>query len=72
MDLTKKLILSRINKKTKGNLLVPFAGSGSECVLASTMKIPYIGFEINPEYVTFARSWIKSYDRSISRSNKKH
>ena len=71
MDLSKKLILSRINKKLKGNLLVPFAGSGSECVLASTMGIPYLGFEINPEYVKFARSWIKSNDKTLSNSNKK-
>jgi site-specific DNA-methyltransferase (adenine-specific) len=72
MDLTKKLILSRINKKLKGNLLIPFAGSGSECVLASSMNIPFLGFEINPDYVRFARSWIKSNDKSLSKGNKKY
>jgi len=32
-------------------VVVPFAGSGSECVAAKNLKLNYIGFEINPEYV---------------------
>ncbi|MCY4321648.1 MAG: DNA methyltransferase, partial [Bdellovibrionaceae bacterium] len=58
MSLTKKLILSRIKNK-KGNLLIPFAGSGSECVLAKFMRINYLGIEINPEYAFFAKSWLE-------------
>lgn len=32
-------------------LVVPFAGSGSECVAAKKENINFIGYEINPEYV---------------------
>ena len=61
MALTKRLIKSRINKS--GRLLVPFAGSGSECVLANIIKVPFLGIEINPEYVRFAKSWLKNNDK---------
>ena len=32
-------------------LLVPFAGSGSECVAAKKLGIHFIAFEINPTYI---------------------
>jgi site-specific DNA-methyltransferase (adenine-specific) len=32
-------------------ILIPFAGSGSECVTASKLGIPFVGIEINPIYV---------------------
>ena len=32
-------------------LVVPFAGSGSECVAANKLKVKFIGYEINPDYV---------------------
>ena len=32
-------------------LVVPFAGSGSECVAAKMENINFIGYEINEEYV---------------------
>jgi len=63
MELTKKLILSRINKKIKGNLLVPFAGSGSECIVAKKLGISFMATEINPEYVKFTKSWLRNYDK---------
>ena len=31
--------------------LLPFAGSGSECVVAKKEGINFIGYEINEEYV---------------------
>jgi site-specific DNA-methyltransferase (adenine-specific) len=31
--------------------LIPFAGSGSECVSAKNNNLPFIGIEINPEYI---------------------
>ena len=57
MELTRRLIRSRING-TNGRVLVPFAGSGSECVVAQALGIEYLGIEINPEYVAFARKWL--------------
>ena len=32
-------------------LVVPFAGSGSECLSAKNLNVNFIGFEINSEYV---------------------
>lgn len=37
-----------------GLVLVPFVGSGSECVSAKKLGLNYIGFEINPKYVQIA------------------
>ena len=35
-----------------GYVLVPFAGSGSECVAAKKNGLPFIGMELNADYVT--------------------
>jgi len=35
-------------------LVVPFAGSGSECVAAKQNNVNFIGFEINEEYIKIA------------------
>ena len=56
MALTRRLLLSRINGT--GSLLVPFAGSGSECVAAQSLDVDYVGVEINEEYVHFAKEWL--------------
>jgi site-specific DNA-methyltransferase (adenine-specific) len=53
IQLTEKLIFSRINGN-KGRALIPFAGSGSECIVAEMNNIEYLGIEINPEYVEYA------------------
>lgn len=47
--LCNKLILSA--KQQEGIVLVPFAGSGSECVSAKKQGLDFIGFDLNPEYV---------------------
>lgn len=58
MELTRRLMLSRING-TGGRVLIPFAGSGSECVVAQELGVDFLGIEINPEYAQFARAWLK-------------
>ncbi len=57
MELTKKLLHSRINNQD-GSVLIPFAGSGSECVVAQELDINFLGIEINPHYVHLAISWL--------------
>ena len=58
LELTEKLILA---SKPKGlfNVLIPFAGSGSECKVVKKLKGHYIGFEINSDYLLLANEWIK-------------
>ena len=58
MELTHRLLRSRINSNG-GRVLIPFAGSGSECVVAHQLGIEYLGIEINKEYADMARKWIK-------------
>lgn len=58
MALTRQLLLSRIND-AGGRVLIPFAGSGSECVVAKSLGVQFLGVEINPEFVRFARSWLQ-------------
>jgi site-specific DNA-methyltransferase (adenine-specific) len=58
LALCEKLI--RSCKQTEGYVLVPFAGSGSECVAAKTLNLPYIGIELNPEYVKLINERIHS------------
>lgn len=46
-----KLIRSCKQSATDGYVLIPFAGSGSECLAAKNLNLPFIGIEINPEYI---------------------
>lgn len=39
-------------------VLVPFVGSGSECVAAASEGRGYLGFELNPDYVALAKKRI--------------
>jgi len=59
LSLTEKLIKSAIPKKD-GFVLVPFVGSGSECVSAKKLGLSYLGFELNPDYVKIAEKWLNS------------
>lgn len=68
IELTEKLIFSRINGNN-GRTLIPFAGSGSECVAAEINNIEYIGIEINPEYVEYANKWIELVKSEIEQNN---
>jgi len=36
-------------------VVVPFVGSGSECVSAKSLGCDFIGYELNPTYITLAR-----------------
>lgn len=52
LALCEKLIKScKKNKPSDGIVLVPFAGTGSECVAAKSLDLNFIAIEINEEYV---------------------
>ena len=57
MELTKRLLLSCVSG-SGGSVLIPFAGSGSECVTARTLGLNFFASEINEEYVRFAKKWL--------------
>ena len=59
LDLSKRII----EKSTKENdvVLVPFAGSGSECVSAIELKRFFIGIEKEKEYVDIANKRIEEH-----------
>lgn len=54
MELCDKLIRSCMQED--GYVLVPFAGSGSECLAAKNLGLSFIGIEINPEYIELIHS----------------
>lgn len=58
LELARRMILSRINGRG-GRALIPFAGSGSECVAAQALGVDFVGIEINPEYARLARMWLR-------------
>lgn len=52
-----------------GVLLVPFAGSGSDCVAASTLGLHYLGFETSPEYVALCHRRLGLKDTASAMSD---
>lgn len=58
--LCEKLIRSCRQPSTEGYVLIPFAGSGSECVASQRIKLPFIGIELNPEYVELIHTRLKN------------
>jgi len=59
LELSKKLVLSAMPEKN-GVVLIPFVGTGSECVAAKILGQNYIGFEINPDYIRLADRYLKN------------
>ncbi len=59
LEISRKLILSAMPKKD-GVVLVPFVGTGSECVAAKELGKSYIGFEINPDYIRIAEKFLSN------------
>ena len=49
-------------------VVVPFAGSGSECLAAAMSNRRYWGVEINPDYVRIARDRLRKWTESGSQS----
>jgi site-specific DNA-methyltransferase (adenine-specific) len=47
-----------------GNVLIPFSGSGSECLCCKTMGVKFIAGDTNPEYVKYANMLLDKYGNS--------
>jgi len=60
LNLCDILLKAALNKDSKTLLIVPFAGSGSECVAAKNNNIDFIGFEINKDYIAIANERLDS------------
>jgi site-specific DNA-methyltransferase (adenine-specific) len=56
LALCEKLLRSCQQPPNEGYVLIPFAGSGSECVAAKSLGLPFIGIELNPEYISLCQS----------------
>ena len=59
LELTTRLLKSKINGKG-GKVLIPFAGSGSECAMAKSLGIDFVGIELNPKYVRAGKKWLSN------------
>jgi len=57
-ELTSKLFKSSVSKNNTPNVMVPFAGSGSELVVAKVLGYNFIGFELNPDFVKLGNAWL--------------
>ena len=52
-------------QQKEGDLVVPFSGSGTECVAAKCLKINYIGFEINKDYLKIANDRLLALEPNV-------
>jgi site-specific DNA-methyltransferase (adenine-specific) len=60
LDLCTRLL--KACKQEEGTVVIPFAGSGSECVAAKALGLPFLGIELNPDYVALARKRLEGGD----------
>lgn len=59
LALCDRLIRSCKQPACDGYVLIPFAGSGSECVAAKQHGLPFIGMELNEEYIEMINDRLK-------------
>jgi site-specific DNA-methyltransferase (adenine-specific) len=63
IELCTKLLMA--SKQNNTDLVViPFAGSGSECVACHELNLPFVGFEINPDYVKLCENRLSNEDET--------
>lgn len=55
--------LIRSCMQTDGYVLIPFAGSGSECVAAKKLNLSFVGIELNSEYIKLIEERLKSTEQ---------
>lgn len=54
------LLKSAVQNK-KDVIVIPFAGSGSECVACKTLDLPFVAFEVNEEYIKIGNKRLDKY-----------
>lgn len=60
-ELTTKLIKAAKHKNQSNSLiLIPFAGSGAECVVSKKLKYTFIAFDNSIDYVNLANAWLNT------------
>jgi site-specific DNA-methyltransferase (adenine-specific) len=64
-ELIERLILSA-KPRSGGVVVVPFAGSGTECVVARRLGMDFVGFELNPDYVEIAKERLRREEESYA------
>lgn len=62
LELSRRLVKSAM-PSGRGTVLVPFSGTGSECVAAKELGQNYIGIELNPDYMRLSEKFIASVKR---------
>lgn len=71
LALCEKLLKACMSTKESGYVLVPFAGSGSECVAAKKLGLPFIGIELNPDYIKIINTRLNSINVDTKDEEKK-
>ncbi|MCA6072140.1 MAG: site-specific DNA-methyltransferase [Endomicrobium sp.] len=61
LSLTDKLLKSCRPNKNDYTVIIPFCGSGSECISALQNNGSYIAYEINPDYILLAEKNIQQF-----------
>ena len=60
LRLTRRMLA--ISAKEGDSVIVPFAGAGTECVAAQQMKMNFLGFELEKEYLEIALKRLKNLE----------
>ena len=68
LALCSRLIAACAQPADAGYVLVPFAGSGSECVAAKMADLPFVGIELNPEYIALCHSRLQAVEAGLTES----
>lgn len=63
LQLCETLVKSCMRKSHDNRMVIPFAGTGSECVIAKRYGISFIGFDINQEYVDICNARLCETDQ---------
>ena len=59
-ELTRRLLMACCPEQ--GKILIPFAGSGSECVIAKELGLEFTAFDLNPSYVKMANNLLSFHN----------